>query len=42
MRLAELLPVDNALKQEWLTLRDPLARLAAILEALKQLARRAN
>jgi uncharacterized protein len=42
LRLAELLPVDNALKQEWLTLRDPLARLAAILEALRQLARRAN
>jgi Lon protease-like protein len=42
LRLAELLPVDNALKQEWLALRDPLARLAAILEALKQLAHRAN
>lgn len=42
LRLAELLPVDNRQRQEWLALRDPVARLTGILAALKQLARRAN
>lgn len=35
LRLAELLPMENAIKQEWLEERDPVARLASILEALK-------
>lgn len=35
LRLAELLPVENAIKQEWLVERDPVARLASILEVLK-------
>lgn len=35
LRLAELLPVENAIKQEWLAERDPVARLASILEVLK-------
>ena len=37
-QLAEVLPVANAVKQQWLGLRDPLARLAAIHDALVQLA----
>jgi uncharacterized protein len=35
LRLAELLPVENAIKQEWLVERDPVTRLASILETLK-------
>jgi Lon protease-like protein len=35
LRLAELLPVENPIKQEWLAERDPVARLASILEVLK-------
>ena len=35
LRLAELLPMESAIKQEWLEERDPVARLASILEALK-------
>jgi len=35
LRLAELLPVENAIKQDWLVERDPVARLASILETLK-------
>lgn len=38
-RLAEVLPVTNAVRQQWLVLRDPLDRLAAILQ---ELARRAE
>lgn len=37
-RLAEALPVTNAVKQQWLALRDPLERLAAIFDHLAQLA----
>ena len=37
MRLAQLLPVDPALKQRWLELRDPLVRLASIHGALSDL-----
>ena len=39
MRLAQLLPVEPALKQRWLELRDPLVRLGSIHEALSELAR---
>ena len=39
MRLAELLPVDNRIRQQWLEQRDPVARLADILQAMKDLAR---
>jgi Lon protease-like protein len=35
LRLAELLPVENAIKQEWLVERDPVMRLASIFETLK-------
>lgn len=42
MRLAELLPVDNASKQQWLAERDPVLRLASILEVLTRLARPAE
>ena len=42
MRLAALLPVDNRLKQEWLVMRDPVIRLAAIMVALEELARNAH
>lgn len=38
MRLAQLLPVENWRKQEWLTARAPLARLASIREVLTELA----
>jgi Lon protease-like protein len=38
MRLAELLPLDSRVKQEWLAQRDPVARLGAILAALKEFA----
>jgi len=31
-------PVANTVKQQWLALRDPLERLAAILEELTRLA----
>ena len=37
-QLAEVLPVANAVKQQWLALRDPLDRLAAILDELTRLA----
>jgi hypothetical protein len=37
-QLAALLPVASAVKQRWLVLRDPLARLAAILDELERLA----
>lgn len=37
-QLAALLPVTNDVKQQWLALRDPLERLAAILEELTRLA----
>ena len=39
MRLAQLLPVEPALKQRWLELRDPLVRLGSIHVALSELAR---
>lgn len=39
MRLAQLLPVEPALKQRWLELRDPLVRLGSIHAALSELAR---
>lgn len=39
MRLAQLLPVEPALKQRWLELRDPVVRLGSIHEALSELAR---
>jgi Lon protease-like protein len=39
MRLAQLLPVEPALRQRWLELRDPLVRLASIHAALSELAR---
>lgn len=39
MRLAQLLPVDPALKQRWLELRDPVVRLGSIHGALSELAR---
>lgn len=38
MRLAQLLPMDIESKQQWLTLRDPVARLNAIEQALFALA----
>jgi uncharacterized protein len=38
MRLAQLLPVEPALKQQWLEQRDPVARLVAIRAALEALA----
>ena len=37
-QLAAVLPVANTVKQQWLALRDPLERLAAILEELTRLA----
>lgn len=37
MRLAHFLPVSVRLKQQWLELRDPIARLAAIRAALDSL-----
>ncbi len=37
-QLAEVLPVANTVKQQWLALRDPLERLAAILDELTRLA----
>lgn len=37
-QLAEVLPVANAVKQQWLSERDPLQRLAAILDELTRLA----
>ena len=39
MRLAHLLPVEPALKQRWLELRDPVVRLGSIHNALSELAR---
>jgi uncharacterized protein len=39
LRLAQLLPVDPALKQRWLELRDPLVRLGSIHGALSELAK---
>ncbi len=38
MRLAQLLPVTNTIKQSWLEERSPALRLAAIKNKLKQLA----
>ena len=38
MRLGELLPVTNALRQRWLEQRDPVARLGDILTELERLA----
>lgn len=38
MRLAQLLPVANSVKQAWLELRDPVARLAAIVGKLREIA----
>lgn len=37
-QLAAVLPVTNAVKQQWLELRDPFERLAAILDELTRLA----
>lgn len=42
MRVAEMLPVEPARKQQWLSERDPVTRLASILDTLKQLAREAG
>jgi Lon protease-like protein len=39
MRLAQLLPVEPALRQRWLELRDPVARLDSIHAVLSELAR---
>ena len=39
MRLAQLLPVEPALRQRWLELRDPVVRLGSIHAALSELAR---
>lgn len=39
MRVAELLPVEPVRKQQWLSERDPVTRLASILDTLTQLER---
>lgn len=41
-QLAAVLPVPNTAKQQWLALRDPLERLAAILDELTRMAEPAD